>query len=95
MQDLPPRSCPLERRLFVGGWFYRGYSTLRTRTDLGSYRGTSIKKNAFASEPTVGLSLGPYGGPRVWAFSCERGTPVLEIKNTHRPRVLHVLQAFA
>ena len=27
-------------------------------------------------DPTVGLRLGPYGGPRVGAFSYARGTPV-------------------
>jgi len=28
--------------------------------------------------PTVGLCLGPCGGPRGWVFSYERGTPELE-----------------
>jgi len=34
------------------------------------------KKTPPPQDPTVGLCLGPYGGPRGWAFSYERGTPV-------------------
>ena len=33
-------------------------------------------ENAPPKDPTLGLSLWPYGGPRGWAFSYERGTPV-------------------
>jgi hypothetical protein len=33
-------------------------------------------ENAFPEDPTVGLCLGPYAGPRGRAFSYERGTPV-------------------
>ena len=41
------------------------------------YRGTSlIRKNAPPYDPTVGLCLGPYGGPRGVAVSYKRGTPV-------------------
>ena len=36
---------------------------------LGSY------KNAPSQDPTVGLCLGAYGGPRGLAFSCEQGIP--------------------
>ena len=39
------------------------------------YRGTSLT-NRPPSDPTVGLCLRPYGGPRGEAVSYERGTPV-------------------
>jgi len=34
--------------------------------------------NAFPEDPTVGLCLGAYGGPRGGAFSYERGTPSID-----------------
>ena len=41
------------------------------------YRGTSlIRKRTFLEDPTAGLCLGSYHGPRGWAFSYGRGTPV-------------------
>ena len=33
-------------------------------------------KNALPWDPTVGLCLGPYGGPKDGDFSYERGSPV-------------------
>ena len=52
--------------------------TCRTcRIDSSSpYRGTSLIINSAPLHPTVGLCLGPYGGPRGGAVSYERGTPV-------------------
>jgi hypothetical protein len=44
---------------------------------LGS--GTGVprsQKNVPPQDPTVALRLGPYGGPKGWAVSHERGTPV-------------------
>ena len=35
-----------------------------------------------SQDPTVGTRLGPYGGPRGWAFSCVRGTPVAHAGST-------------
>ena len=40
------------------------------------FRGTGVP---LGGDPTVGLCLGPYGPPRVWAFSYERGTPVTRV----------------
>ena len=37
------------------------------------------KKQRPPWDPTVGLCLGPYGGPRWGAVSYERGTPVPDI----------------
>jgi len=34
------------------------------------------KENAPPQDPTAGLCLRPYDGPRGWTFSSERGTPV-------------------
>jgi len=34
------------------------------------------KKPQPPKDPTVGLCIGPYGGPREFAVSYERGTPV-------------------
>ena len=34
------------------------------------------QETASRWDPTVGLCLGPYGGPRGWAFSYERVIPV-------------------
>jgi len=45
-------------------------------------------ETAPPKDPTVGLPLGPYGGLRGGAVSFERGTPVLEMKGTHRLRGL-------
>ena len=43
---------------------------------LATYRGTSLIRTASSLDPTVGLCLGPYGGPRGGAISYKRGTPV-------------------
>ena len=34
-----------------------------------------LQENALPWDPTVGLCLGPYAGPRCGAFDYERGTP--------------------
>jgi hypothetical protein len=53
----------------------RGYPRLRDQTpEKGRSRWTFMEKLGS----TVGLCLGPYGGPRGWAVSYERGTPVQE-----------------
>ena len=36
----------------------------------------------------MGLCLGPYGDPRGWAISYERGTPVKEVRVLTRERPL-------
>ena len=41
------------------------------------YRGTSLIKNAFPQDPTVGLCIGPYDSPGGGSFSHERGTPCI------------------
>ena len=41
-----------------------------------AYRGTSPIRNCPPQDPTVGICLGPYAGPRGILLSCERGTPV-------------------
>ena len=46
------------------------------RTQTHDYRGTSLVKTPPSQDPTVGLYLGSYGGPRRGAVSYERGTPV-------------------
>jgi hypothetical protein len=40
------------------------------------YMGTSRIRNRLPQDPTVGLCLGPYCGPRGGTVSSERGTPV-------------------
>ena len=46
------------------------------RSHAFDYRGASlIRQYAPSQDPSVGLCLGPYGGPRGWAVSYERGTP--------------------
>ena len=45
------------------------------QVDLSTYRGTSLIRKRPPLGPTVGLCLGPYGGPMGWEFSYERGTP--------------------
>ena len=40
------------------------------------------QQTASPQDPTAGLCLGPYGGPRGWAVSYERGTPVLSLIST-------------
>ena len=42
-----------------------------------SYRGTSLIRNHPPYDPTVGLFLGSYDGPRVVGVSYERGDPVI------------------
>ena len=43
---------------------------------LSPYRGISSIRNAPPKEPAVGLFLGPYGSPKGWAVSYERGASV-------------------
>ena len=47
------------------------------RCHASAYRGTSLTRNRPPpQDPTVGLCLGPYGGPGKLGVSHERGTPV-------------------
>ena len=39
-------------------------------------RGASLTRKCHPHDPAVGLSLGLHGGPRGWAVSYKRGTPV-------------------
>ena len=39
-----------------------------------AYKGTVLIKTAPPQDPTVGLCLGPYGGPRGGAVYYDRGT---------------------
>ena len=43
--------------------------------------------NSPALDPTVGLCLGPYGGPREVSVSYERGTPVQHLEANYHPSV--------
>ena len=50
-------------------------------TDLNARAGC---ENATPQDPTVGLYLGPYGGPRVGSVSYERGAPVWRLSASQR-----------
>ena len=64
---------------FIYGTFirfmYDGYIHSQVLLLLEKAR-AAYGETAFApQDPTVGPCLGPYGVPRGWAFSYERGTP--------------------
>ena len=63
--------------------------TLQYDYAVGSrYRGTLPVRDSAPQDPTVGLCLGPYGGPEgVGAVSYERGTPVHSRCGGHTWRV--------
>jgi len=56
-------------------------------------RGASLMKNAFPEDPTVGLFLGAYGGPRWGAFSYQRGTSCIDHKARPRKHRLGAIRA--
>ena len=51
----------------------------------GSNAGVPRQENTFPWDPEEGLCIGPYGGPRVVAFSRNRGAPVAPMGPQFRP----------
>ena len=54
----------------------RGSRRIAAPASLRVYRVSSLTRNCFHQDPTVGSCLGPYGGPRGVQVSYEQGTPV-------------------
>jgi len=54
-----------------------------------------LQENAPPRDPTVGLCLGSWGGPRGWAFCYWRGTPVAFVPGITFPLTCRNLPCYA
>ena len=62
--------------------------TPKVNFDVAGIAGVPLSwENAPPEDSTVVLCPGPYGGPRGWAFSYERGTPVHSGKILPAPKL--------